>query len=90
MPIEGFTPSNKYLFLSREFYNEIKDDLLRIKTSMTADEARAHAAWLLQKLQDKFEKPKYNIQKVLTVHEQAVKNSGKELEVLADDGKDKK
>jgi len=84
-----FRPSKNYLLMSPEFLREINDDLLRIQTATTVEEARAHADYLGKKIQAKFAPPKYDINKVLTAHVGSAKNSGVELAELDDTGKEK-
>ncbi len=52
-----FTPSNKYVPVSREFYETMKEDILRIQTSITIEEARANCVHILDKLKKRFEGP---------------------------------
>lgn len=85
-----FKPTKKYLLLSRDFYREIKDDLVRIQASLSVDDARSNAEYLVRKLKEKFETPNYDIQKVLTSHESAARNSGVELAELDETGKEKR
>jgi hypothetical protein len=58
MEAHNFKPSRDYLLFSREYLTELQEDILRIQTSITIDEARGHAAHIIDKLNKKFlEKP---------------------------------
>ncbi len=50
-----FKPSNKFILMDRKYYEELKQDIARIRLSITAQEARGLAALVLEKLEKKFE-----------------------------------
>lgn len=56
---EDFQPSNKYILMSRDKFNEIKMNLERIKTSITVDKAADIADNLLTALKNKYDRPAY-------------------------------
>lgn len=66
-----FKPSEKHILMTREFYKELKADLEKIRTCITAKEAEGHANYILKKLKDKYE-GRPGISNKLFQHEQKI------------------
>lgn len=56
---ENFQPSDRYIVMSREKYNELKLDLERIRTAITIQSASDVAERVLEQLKKKYDRPAY-------------------------------
>lgn len=56
---ENFQPSDKYVLMSREKYQELKMELERIRTAITIQSAADTAERVLDMLKKKYDRPSY-------------------------------